>query len=282
MIHSKENIQVISREIVCNTLPKRQQEGHKGTFGTGLLVAGTDDMPGSVTLSAIGAIRSGVGRLIVATSERAVPIVATHVPEATYVRNGLEEIANGILPNNIAAVGIGPGLTDRTLIRQALEQLLNTGNPIVVDAGALEKRSSWQAKGRVVVTPHPGEFSRMTGYSIEDINDHRVEYSKAYAKIYHVIVVLKGQHTVIAFPDGTTYVNPTGNTGLAKGGSGDVLTGILTSFIATHENIEHAVVNGVYVHGLCANIWAERYSESTMTASDYAQLLPIAMKRLEN
>lgn len=274
-------IKVISEEEVRKTLPNRHSSSHKGTFGTSLIVAGSDEMPGSVALSAIGSIRSGTGRLIIGTSKEVIPIVAAHVPEATFIANGLEKIANGEIPEKIAATAIGPGLTDTELTQKALNLLMKLPIPIVVDAGALEKRSSWSANGPVIITPHPGEFSRLTGHDIRTIQQNRIELAVEFSQKHKLIVVLKGEYTVIAFPTGRAYINQTGNTGLAKGGSGDVLTGILVSFLATHDNVERAVVNAVYVHGLCANEWAKKYSEASMTASDFAKLLPQVLKKLE-
>lgn len=274
-------VKVTDRADVARSLPKRKPSGHKGTFGTSLIVAGSDEMPGSVTLSAIGAIRSGTGRLIIATSERAIPVIASHVPEATFMANGLERISNGEFPEKLAAVGIGPGLEDKELTNRALEKLMQLDVPLVVDAGALLKRDSWKGNGPVILTPHPGEFSRLTGLSVKEIEKNRIELASQYAQNHGVIVVLKGKYTVIAFPNGKTFINNTGNTGLSKGGSGDVLTGILVSFLATHDDVEYAVVNAVYVHGLCADYWGKTYSEASMTASDFAQLLPIILKQLE-
>lgn len=274
-------VKVTEREEVITFLPVRKSAGHKGTFGTSLIVAGSDEMPGSVTLSAIGAIRSGTGRLIIATSERAIPIIASHVPEATFMAGGLERISKGEIPEKIAAVGIGPGLVDENMTERALDSLLEMGVPVVVDAGALLKRDSWEAAGPVIITPHPGEFSRLTGIPVKEIEKNRLELTSEFAVEHKVIVVLKGKYTVIAFPNGKVFVNNTGNTGLSKGGSGDVLTGMLVSFLATYENVERAVVNAVYIHGLCADYWATKFSEATMTASDFAQLLPYVMKQLE-
>lgn len=274
-------IKVTSEVEVRNTLPNRRSSGHKGTFGTSLIVAGSDEMPGSVTLSAIGSIRTGTGRLIIGTPKSVIPVVAAHVPEATFIADGLGKIANGEIPEKIAAAAIGPGLVDSERTQQTLEQLMKLSIPIVVDAGALEKRTTWKANGPIIVTPHPGEFSRLTGHDVQTIQQNRIELAREFSKKHHIIVVLKGEYTVIAFPSGRTYINPTGNTGLAKGGSGDVLTGILTSFLATHDNVKNAVVNAVYVHGLCANEWAKTYSEAALTASDFAKLLPQVLKKLE-
>lgn len=280
MLQIKSGVQVTSEKMVRGTLPVRESSGHKGTFGTSLLVAGSDEMPGSAALVAIGAIRSGTGRLVIATSERALPIVSAHVPEATFITDGVRRISEGDIPP-IDAVGIGPGLIEGTKTKQALEQLFQLGVPVVVDAGALEERTNWRAQGPVIITPHPGEFSRMTGYTIAEIEDNREEFARSFAMRHEVTVVLKGKHTVISFPSGETFINPTGNTSLAKGGSGDVLTGMLTSFLATHKQLEYAVINAVYIHGLCASLWAEKHSEATMTASDFATLLPVVLKRLE-
>lgn len=280
-IKQEHIVKVTSLKEVRTNISKRESSSHKGTFGTSLIVAGSDEMPGSVTLSAIGAIRSGTGRLIIGTTPSAIPVVASHVPEATFIADGLTKIANGNVPEKIVAAAIGPGLTDTTLTKQALERLMKLPLPLVVDAGALERRANWHAAGPVIITPHPGEFSRLTGHPIEVIQRNRIELAREYAIEHRIIVVLKGEYTVIAFSDGRVYINPTGNTGLAKGGSGDVLTGILTSFLATYDRVEAAVVNAVYLHGLCADEWAKTYSEATMTASDFAKLLPVVLKKLE-
>lgn len=277
----KGAIRVLQENEVKRTLPSRPSDGHKGTFGTGLIIAGTDEMPGSVALSAIGAIRSGIGKLIVATEKDAIPIVANHVPEATFIYDGLNEIAEGKLPEKLASASIGPGLVDRPTIERALKVLFTLPIPIVLDAGALDEREAYEATGPVIVTPHPGEFSRMTGYSTKAIAKNRISLAKQYAETKEVIVILKGAYTVIAFPDGEVFINETGNTGLAKGGSGDVLTGILTSFLATHDSVKEAVKNAVYIHGLCADYWAQTYSEHSMVARDFASLLPKVMEALE-
>lgn len=270
----------LTKSEVQTTLPKREEASHKGTFGMGLIVAGSDEMPGSATLSAIGSIRTGLGRLVIATTKEVASVVATHVPEATFMHDGLRRVGEGEIPEKIASASIGPGLVDRVLIEKALEQLMQLPVPLVVDAGALEKRPNWRGKGPVILTPHPGEFSRITGLSIQAIENNRRQLAQAFAEKQQVTVVLKGDQTVIAFPNGQTYVNPTGNSALAKGGSGDVLTGIMTSFLATHSNYEDAVKNAVFVHGLCAERWCEDKSEASMTASDFAHLLPVVLKQL--
>src|SRR5699024_261427 len=153
---------------VKKTLPRREKASHKGTFGTSLLIAGTDEMPGSAILSAIGAIRSGTGKLIMATSSSVAAALASVVAEATFMLPGLLRISEGEIPKKLAAIGIGPGLTDEALIARALESLQDEPVPLVIDAGALLAKRKWRRKYPTIITPHPGEFSRLTGKTVED------------------------------------------------------------------------------------------------------------------
>src|SRR5699024_10548119 len=227
---------------VQNTLLKRKSASHKGAFGMSLLYAGTDSMPGSAVLAATGAIRSGTGKLMMATTSMVASILAGAVPEATYMLDGLQTLnQTGEIPEKVSAIGIGPGLDDTAAIDQALGHILQSDLPVVVDAGALYTNRDWSREASTVLTPHPGEFSVLTGESIAFIQQNRITLSSRFAKENDVILVLKGKYTVIAFPDGAIRINPTGNTGLAKGGSGDVLTGMLTSFLSYDTNAYAAV-----------------------------------------
>ncbi|MGN1402301.1 MAG: NAD(P)H-hydrate dehydratase [Bacillus sp. (in: firmicutes)] len=260
------------------TLPVRDGDSHKGTFGTGLLIAGSDAMPGSAMLASIGSMRSGIGKLVVATSRFAASIIAGQVPECTYLLDGLHETANGRIPRGVKAAAIGPGLSDIEQIDKALESLTSGEIPVLIDAGALYRRTYLPHQGPIIVTPHPGEFSRMTGIPVKDIQQNRIRYAKAYAAEHQVITVLKGRYTVIAAPDGTCYVNKTGNPAMAKGGSGDILTGMILAFICTHDDVLTAVANAVYIHGACADRWIEGNSAAGMVASDIGTIIPSVMK----
>lgn len=276
-------MRVLTRQDVRDSLPPREAAGHKGAFGMSLLYAGTDAMPGSAVLAAIGAIRSGTGKLMIGTTPLVTSILAAHVPEATYLPDGLETLTTtGELPEKVSAIGIGPGLDDTAIIDQALEKILRSDLPVVIDAGALYVNRDWSRNAPTILTPHPGEFSVLTGKSITDIQQNRITLSSRFATENNVILILKGKDTVIAFPNGEVRINPTGNNGLAKGGSGDVLTGMLTSFLSYDENIHSAVENAVYIHGLCADMWAETKSTRSMAASDFQTLLPEAFYRLES
>ncbi|AGK53337.1 carbohydrate kinase [Bacillus sp. 1NLA3E] len=263
---------------VINTFPRRPKNGHKGTFGTGLLIAGSDEMPGSAMLSGIGAMRCGIGKLIIATSTFASSIICTRLPEATYIHKGLEKIANGYLPEKIKAIAIGPGLSDQTLIEKALENILVSNLPVIIDASALSARSYPTRKAPTILTPHLGEFSKMVGQSITYIQANRFKLACQYAQENHVTVVLKGENTIIAFPDGSGLVNPTGNSALSKGGTGDTLTGMILAMICTHDNERAAIANAVYLHGKCAEYWTIDHSEESMLASDFSEILPKVLK----
>lgn len=267
-----------TEEDVKKTYPTRPLNSNKGTFGTGLLVAGCDEMPGSAMLSGIGAMRSGIGKLVIATTPFASSIICTRLPESTFLHNGLEKIASGVLPEKIKAIAIGPGLSDSFLIEKAIEHLLRAEIPLVIDASALSPRFYPKRTAPIILTPHPGEFSKMTGKSIQQIQENRLQLASEYAKEHHVIVVLKGVNTVIAFPDGSGFINRTGNSALAKGGTGDTLTGMILAMLCTHEHIEAAVANAVYLHGKCSDIWCGNFLEDSLLASDFDQLLPQVIK----
>lgn len=285
-IPQKSSAHVWTLEAVQSSWPRRSAASHKGTFGTGLIIAGSDEMPGSAMLSGIGALRSGIGKLMIATSAYCAAIIAGRIPEATYLFDGLEKVAKGKVLKELAAVGIGPGLQDKTNIKQALSVLLEQDIPLVIDAGALLEKA-WKTssllkrKAPIVLTPHPGEFSRLTGASIQEIAENRLELARLFAKSEQVIVVLKGQHTVIAFPDGEIIVNPTGNPALAKGGSGDVLLGMIVAMLATHRCPRSAIANAVYIHGLCGDEYTAHASDASMVASDMERLLPAVLNRIE-
>lgn len=272
---------VVDESDVIESLPERPSHGHKGTFGTSLLIAGSNDMPGSAVLSSIGAIRTGTGRLTVSTEASVISAIVTHVPEATF-----KQIDQPINLLKFDALAIGPGISETRQAGKLIKESLQSELPIIIDASALHSFKEWihevkTYKSPVIITPHPGEFSMMTGYSISSIKRDAIELASEYATVNKLIVVLKGEHTVIAFPDGLVRINTTGNSSLAKGGTGDVLTGMILSMVSFYEDINQAVINAVYIHGLAAELWSEKYSKATMTASDFDLLLPQVLKQLE-
>ncbi|CUB18076.1 ADP-dependent (S)-NAD(P)H-hydrate dehydratase [Bacillus subtilis] len=275
------NIPIWTEEHVRASLPERETGSHKGTYGTALLLAGSDDMPGAALLAGLGAMRSGLGKLVIGTSESVIPLIVPVLPEATYWRDGWQKAADAQLEETYRAIAIGPGLPQTESVQQAVDHVLAADCPVILDAGALAKRTYPKREAPVILTPHPGEFSRMTGVPVKELKNKRAEYAKEWAAQLQAVIVLKGNQTVIAFPDGDCWRNPTGNGALAKGGTGDTLTGMILGMLCCHEDPKHAILNAVYLHGACAELWTDEYSAHTLLAHELSDVLPRVWKRFE-
>lgn len=275
-IPQEGRFRVWTEKDVKKTLPKSTGNTHKGTFGMGLLVAGSDEMPGSAALAAIGAMRFGAGKLTIATTRHASAIIGHHVPEATF----MYDIQNADMAQ-FSVVAIGPGLSPDEGLETKITDILAQPIPVILDAGALSKRDYGKRQEPIIITPHPGEFSRLTRKSVSEIQSNRLDFASQYAVENNVIVILKGKYSVIAFPDGTGFVNMTGNRALSKGGTGDTLTGMLLAAAGTHKSIEEAVANAVFLHGKCADEWIISNGEGTMVANDFARMLPAVCGRYQ-
>jgi hydroxyethylthiazole kinase-like uncharacterized protein yjeF len=276
-------------------LPPRSPTGHKGTFGHVLLVAGSRGMVGAAILAGRSALRAGLGLLTIGIPASLAAAVHAALPETLVVP--LAEEDGGLVPDAVAelvplfgrvdALAIGPGLSRAHGTCETVCALLETyGGPVVVDADALYAVSQRPATlvalaGRAILTPHPGELAFFTGASAADIDGRRVEEATSFAVRQGVITVLKGRPTVSAFPGGTRYLNPTGNAGLATGGSGDVLTGLLAGLVAGGASLEDAALVGPYVHGAAAELFALDRSERSLVPSDIVELLPRAFREIE-
>lgn len=277
-----DNIPGWSRQNVIESLPNRLPGSHKGSFGTALLIAGSPGMPGAAVLAAIGAMRSGLGKLVVATSKESIGPVSSVVPEATFEPDLLEQFGHTTIDfSKYKAVAVGPGMIPDQTLANIVEQLLAAEKPLVIDAGALSPRSYTTATAPVILSPHTAEFSRIAGISVEQIQNNRIQTASDFAVKMNVTVVLKGNNTIIAFPDGKTFTNPTGNSALAKGGTGDTLTGMMLGMLCLHENWQHGVLNAVHLHGACADEWVRSRSAHTLVAHELTDLLPGVMKSFE-
>lgn len=272
---------VWTEENLLESWPAPRDNPHKGSFGTGLLIAGSTQMPGCAILAGTGAMRAGIGKLVIATEETVADKCTISLPEATYVNRAKSNWQNDSSLNKVAAVAIGPGLQpDDSLENLITSYLVETEYPLILDAGALSERSyPKERKSPVILTPHPGEMARMTGSTVAEVNENRIQVASDYAVTHNVTVVLKGMNTVIAFPDGSGYVNVTGNRGLSKGGTGDTLTGILLGMISQGYE-EASVANAVYLHGKTAELYAEDCAPSAMLASDIMKVWPILLRKL--
>ncbi|MGV2541608.1 NAD(P)H-hydrate dehydratase, partial [Bacillus pumilus] len=185
------------------------------------------------------------------------------------------------LEETYRAIAIGPGLPQTESVQQAVDHVLAADCPVILDAGALAKRTYPKREAPVILPPHPGEFSRMTGVPVNELQNKRAEYAKEWAAQLQAVIVLKGNQTVIAFPDGDCWRNPTGNGALAKGGTGDTLTGMILGMLCCHKNPKHAILNAVYLHGACAELWTDKHSAHTLLAHELSDVLPRVWKRFE-
>lgn len=265
---------------VKRTLPERLADAHKGTYGTALIAAGSRFMPGAAVLSAIACMRSGVGKLEVGTEETVIPYVIQHLPETTFVPGFYERLEN-LSFDQYRVLAAGPGREADDETEHTVHTFLKTDLPVVLDAGALSKRNYQKRKSPTILTPHPGEFLRISGCEKEDLEQNRHATLSDFAMHSGVTVVLKGKQTLTAFPDGSVYENTTGNSALSKGGTGDTLTGMITGMICCHENWKHAILNAVYLHGACADEWIKTKSAHTMLAHEINDLLPELWKNFE-
>lgn len=256
----------------------REKFSHKGTYGHAVLIAGSYGKMGAAVLSAKACLRSGVGLLTVHAPECGYGIMQISTPEAMVsVDENRKYISQ--LPDleSASAIGVGPGLGQDTLTVNVLEKLLKTVKaPLIIDADALNILSQnrellYKLPENTILTPHPKEFQRLAGDSADEYN--RLEIGKEFAKKYKVIICLKGANTAVIFPNGEVHFNSTGNAGMATGGTGDVLTGIITSMLAQKYTPENAAILGVYQHGLAGDRAADLKGQSALIASDVIDCL---------
>ena len=268
----------VGQDYVKSLLKPRDPKAYKGTFGHALLYAGSHGMAGAAILSARACLRSGVGLLTVCSPSCNNDILQISVPEAMTIPAD-DLYANTDL-SRYNAVGAGPGLGQGDSQTAILEKLLKSSSyPMVLDADALNiiSRSRYLMEyipAGSILTPHPGELRRLTG----DFRDPEDMIDKAIglATENNITVVVKGAPTVTVSPTGTLFANTTGNPGMATGGSGDVLTGMVLALLAQGYNHDEAAFIAVYIHGLAGDIAARRLSMTAMTSADIADSLPAA------
>ena len=274
---------IIDREEAARYLPRRDKFAHKGTFGHALAVAGSYGMMGAAVMTGKAALRSGAGLVTLHIPGTGYRIVQTSFPEA-IVSIDVHERCFSVPPelDKYTAVAIGPGLRMSDESRHGLQTLLKKARcPLLLDADALnmigEDRSLLELlPKRTVLTPHPREFDRMAGSSRDDWERHQKQIE--LSKRHQLIIVLKGAFTGISFPDGSYCFNTTGNAGMATGGSGDVLTGIILSLMAQGVSPEHAAIAGVYIHGVAGDLAEEKLGQEAMIAGDIIKQLGNAFK----
>jgi NAD(P)H-hydrate epimerase len=262
-------------------LPKRQPDSHKGTYGHLLIVAGSKGKTGAAALAGLAALRGGAGLVTVATRPEALGAVMRHAPELM----GLELASDGPLgladlndlleaADDKSAVVLGPGIPRGEETGKLLGALLEELEiPCVLDADGLNALAGHlgvleRAKGDLLLTPHPGEMARLLGLSTSDVQRDRLGMARRLAQEFQVVVALKGARTAIAREDGTVFINPTGNPGMATGGTGDVLSGLCGALFAQGLSSEDSAVTGCFAHGLAGDLAAERRGQLGLVASD--------------
>ena len=267
----------------------RNPESHKGTYGHGLLVAGSKGMAGAAVMAAQAALRSGIGLLTVCTPECNRIILQTAVPEAMVVPCGTDCINS--LPTDLSrysAIAIGPGLTSNDTTCQMQQTLMEHASaPLVVDADALNNIASSPTllsplSEKDTLTPHLGEFRRLAFPQPlpkgKSESSPLQEEASAFSMRHHLYLILKGHRTAVCSPTGDVSLNTTGNAGMATGGSGDVLTGILLGLRAQGYSAWDAARLGVFIHGLAGDLAATALTDIAMTATDIIHFLPQAWK----
>jgi len=291
------NLEAISAAEVGPLLAPRALDSNKGRFGHVLVVGGSIGKAGAAAMAGMGALRAGAGLVTVAVPRSVLSTVAAFAPELmteplaeTHQGSISLDVLDGDKFQHIAAgktvVALGPGLSRHPESAQFARALLKRSEtPIVVDADGLNafenKASELTGSGRtLVITPHPGEMARLTGRLVTDIQADRIGVARAFAAEHDCIVVLKGFRTVVALPSGAAFVNPTGNAGMATGGTGDILTGLVAGFLAQfpHQPAD-AVCAAVFLHGMAGDCARDSVGEQAMVASDLLRFTADAIRR---
>lgn len=290
-------LRLAEAEDVVPFFRSRPKDGHKGTFGHVLVLAGSRGKTGAAALAGKAAYRSGAGLVTVAAPESCLPAIARTMAE--LMTEPLAETREGtvaeaarprlaaLLPGKDALV-VGPGLSTNPETAELIRRLLpNVRARVVIDADGLNLLAGHldvlkRMARPPVLTPHPGEFGRLVGLSVPDVLDDRLALASRFAADHRVILVLKGYRTLVAGPDGRVSVNPTGNPGMATGGSGDVLSGVLGAFLAAEKDAFGAAVAAVYLHGAAGDAAAADLGQRALVAGDMIKYLPRAVKALED
>jgi hydroxyethylthiazole kinase-like uncharacterized protein yjeF len=288
---------LITDNLIKPYIYPRSRETHKGTYGHALVIGGSLGMTGAVRMSSFAALRIGAGLVTAAVPLSALPTVAAdhmEVMTAPLAETEQSAIALEAMPaiSNLLATAsvclIGPGMSRypeaNAVLRFVLEKAIS---PIVIDAdglNALQGDVDFLKNRQVpmVLTPHPGEMARLTGMSIEQIEGNRMEVARTFAVEYGVCLVLKGNKTVVATPEGEVFINITGNPGMATAGSGDVLSGMIAGLVAQGLKTRDAAITAVYIHGLAGDHAAGQKGQRGIVAGDILESIPYILKQLEN
>jgi hydroxyethylthiazole kinase-like uncharacterized protein yjeF len=304
-IHSSLNLNLIAAKDIALLFAPRRRDSNKGMYGHVLVIGGSLGKAGAAAMAGFSALRTGAGLVTVATAKSVLPTVAGFHPElmteplaetdaGTIALNALGNVRQ--LAEKKPVLAIGPGISRNPDTAELVRTIVGESTvPIVLDAdglNAFEGRAkelnrrdrgggAKDAEGALVLTPHPGEMARLTGMTVQAIQRDRVNVARTFAQEHGLILVLKGDRTIVAEPDGQAWVNPTGNPGMATGGTGDILTGIVAGMIAQNaQRVFEAVIAAVYLHGLAGDVAQEQVGEQPLVATDLAKTAPEAIRRI--
>lgn len=287
----KETDRLLFNKAVFN----RPDDSNKGTLGSLLCICGSYGMAGAAIMAGKAALRCGIGLLKIAVPKSIYPVCATNILESVYYP--LEETSNGVISSKStdfllemceksSAVVIGCGLSVCDDTKNLVQSVItNCEKPLVIDADALncicnKPEILKNLKAPAIITPHPGEMARLLHSTPKTVNSNRENTAIDFAKKFGVVTVLKGAGTIIASPDGEVYINHTGNSGMATGGSGDVLSGIIGSLLAQGASPINAAAAGVFLHGTIGDLAAEKLGKISMLPTDMIDMIPTAYLKL--
>jgi ADP-dependent NAD(P)H-hydrate dehydratase / NAD(P)H-hydrate epimerase len=295
-IVSTQNLHAVTPQEVAALFAARALDSNKGRFGHVLVVGGSHGKSGAAAMCAMATLRTGAGLATVATPASVLPIVAGFAPELMTEPLG-DALSQSAAPGDAAhclelaksrsVVAIGPGLSQRPGVAEFVHRLVKGGrSPIVLDADGLNAfaASPELLQGGLrplIITPHPGEMARLTGSSVAEIQGSRVASARDFARRHRCVVVLKGFRTVVAYPNGEVWVVGTGNPGMATGGTGDILTGMIAGAVAQFPGrLEEAVRAAVFLHGLAGDAACGHIGEESLVATDLLRYLPVAFRQM--
>jgi ADP-dependent NAD(P)H-hydrate dehydratase / NAD(P)H-hydrate epimerase len=294
--YSEQNIQshLVEEKDIKSIFRSRSLDSHKGSYGHVLVLAGSTGKSGAAGLTALAALRSGCGLCTLALPETCQKAFELHPMEVMTVP--LPQTQSGALSlkakdpilkllEGKTAVAMGPGLTtDPETVSLIGELLPFIDCPLILDADAInafENNIDWLGKLKsAILTPHPKEMSRLIGLSTQEIQKNRMQVTTEFAQKHSTLLLLKGASSLIGTPDGNIYINPTGNPGMATGGSGDVLTGIIAGLAAQNISLQNAAIAGAYIHGHSGDLFSEKETQTSLIAGDLLRCLPDALKQV--
>ncbi len=294
-IQSSLNLELITPRDIAEMVAPRPRDSHKGMYGHVLVIGGSLGKAGAAGMAGMAALRTGAGLATVATAQSVLPTVAGFAPE--LMTEPLPETEAGTISLRAREYGrldgiiqgktvlaIGPGISRQTETSELVRVLVKSSQlPMVLDAdglNAFEGRAQELTGRPLVITPHPGEMSRLAQLSTKQVQENRLQVARDFATRHGITTVLKGNRTLVAQADGKVWVNPTGNPGMASGGMGDILTGIVAGLLAQTTHSITAVIAGVYLHGLAGDAACEQTGEQSLIATDLLAALPEAFRRV--